>query len=202
MKKGFSLFEILVAGAIFAMVMVIATGVIAQMSGYNKKIRVSKMVSEETRKLAEQISADVRSAVGVDKTTYPASPQYGLTIINDDLITVRTKDAIKAYYSYSDSITKAIYFQSWTLAQFPASPSLTNPIFDNLKSGNISNRITNQNTDTTIVFTGLSGGNASSQQPYVRFTITTQTKGYTGLKPYEEAQTLLQSMVTGRGYDK
>lgn len=135
MKKGFTLFEILVASAIFAMVMVIATGVIAQMSSYNSKIKLSKSVSEETRKVADQISTDVRQAISYQticgtvnvfsEATCPANvtqnpigcTQKNNLIPSSDFVTassnpsntliITTKDYFIIYYSHS--LNKAIY---------------------------------------------------------------------------------------------
>ena len=136
MKKGFTLFEILIASAIFAMVMVIVTGVIAQMSSYNNKIKLSKNVSEETRKVADQISTDVRQAINEKGTSsninavYEAdcppnissdadyslcqrrnymTPSAGFASASSDANTliITTKDYFIAYYHHLPN--KAIY---------------------------------------------------------------------------------------------
>lgn len=66
-SRGFTLLEVLVATSIFAMIMLITTGTIAQSSTYRSKLAAMRQVNEETRKLADQITRDVREANGVIK---------------------------------------------------------------------------------------------------------------------------------------
>lgn len=61
-KKGFTLIEVLVATSIFAMIMIITMGTVAQSSTYRSKLKTMREVNEETRMLADQITRDVRSA--------------------------------------------------------------------------------------------------------------------------------------------
>lgn len=62
--KGFTLLEILIASSIFAIIMVITTGVVAQSSSYRSKLKAMREVSEETRRLADMITRDIREADG------------------------------------------------------------------------------------------------------------------------------------------
>ncbi len=62
--SAFTLIEILIGTLIFAVVMVITTGVVGQSVGYQSKIRAIKQTSEESRKLADMITRDVREANG------------------------------------------------------------------------------------------------------------------------------------------
>ncbi len=61
-KLGFTLIEILIATAIFSLLMVITSGIVAESSGYQAKIKALRSVSMETRKIADFISSEVRSA--------------------------------------------------------------------------------------------------------------------------------------------
>jgi len=60
--KAFTLLEVLIATAIFAVVMVMTSGIVAQSSGFQTKINVQKDAGEQTRWMADLISNDVRSA--------------------------------------------------------------------------------------------------------------------------------------------
>ncbi|MDP2337873.1 MAG: prepilin-type N-terminal cleavage/methylation domain-containing protein [Bacteroidota bacterium] len=62
MKKAFTLIEILVASTIFAAVMIIVSATVSQGGSYYSKIKTQREASEETRKLADLISRDIRAA--------------------------------------------------------------------------------------------------------------------------------------------
>jgi len=62
--KAFTLIEILIATGIFSVVMVMTSGVISQSSGYQSKLQASRAVSEESRKIADAVSRDLRLADG------------------------------------------------------------------------------------------------------------------------------------------
>lgn len=59
---GFTLMELLIAATIFAAVLVIATGILGQSSSFRGKIKATREVSEDTKRLADMITRDVRSA--------------------------------------------------------------------------------------------------------------------------------------------
>jgi len=61
-QKGFTLIEILVATTIFALVMVITTGVVSRSSAFNSKLRVQRQIQEEILRIADMITRDIRSA--------------------------------------------------------------------------------------------------------------------------------------------
>lgn len=61
-KKAFTLMEILIAATIFAAVMVLTTGILGQSSSFRGKIRATREVSEETKKLADMITRNVRES--------------------------------------------------------------------------------------------------------------------------------------------
>lgn len=62
--SAFTLIEILIGTMIFAVVMVITTGVVGQSVGYQSKIRAIRQTSQESRRIAEMITNDVREANG------------------------------------------------------------------------------------------------------------------------------------------
>jgi len=90
--RAFTLLETLIATSIFAIVMVLSTGIVAQSAGYQRKIEVTRKVSEESRRLAEMISADLRiaNAEGTVKAkesgSYPAyTYKNGVALLNCEL---------------------------------------------------------------------------------------------------------------------
>lgn len=66
-KKGFTLIEILIASVIFAMIMIMATGVFSLTSSYNSKIHETRAVLDDARSTASSISDDVRLSNGETK---------------------------------------------------------------------------------------------------------------------------------------
>lgn len=62
MKKAFTLLEILIATTIFSSVMIMTTGVVGQSTGYQAKLHANRGVYEESRRITEQISDDLRAA--------------------------------------------------------------------------------------------------------------------------------------------
>lgn len=60
--KAFTLLEILIATAIFSIVMVLTTGVVAQSASYQSKIQVTRQASVESRRLNDLIVRDIRLA--------------------------------------------------------------------------------------------------------------------------------------------
>lgn len=61
-KSAFTLMELLIAASIFAGVMVIATGVLAQSSTFRGKIKATRETSEQAKQVADMITRDIRSA--------------------------------------------------------------------------------------------------------------------------------------------
>lgn len=72
-KRGFTLMEVLVSTAIFAVVMAIATGVIAQGSSYSTKIKKMRETSEDARRLADMLTRDIKSVKSPIKAQYNSS---------------------------------------------------------------------------------------------------------------------------------
>jgi len=64
-KKAFTLLEILIASSIFAVIMLITTGTVAQSSSYRSKLKTLREVNEETRQIADQITRDVRTGTSM-----------------------------------------------------------------------------------------------------------------------------------------
>lgn len=62
MKKAFTLLEILIGTAIFAAVMVLTTGIVAQSAGYQTKIKEMRRVLQIQKSLSESLSTDIQQA--------------------------------------------------------------------------------------------------------------------------------------------
>lgn len=63
-QKGFTLLEVLIATSIFAMVMIMTTGVIAQSTGYQTKTKAMSDTSEEAGRISDAIARDLKLADG------------------------------------------------------------------------------------------------------------------------------------------
>lgn len=61
-RKAFTLMEILVAAGIFAVVMVITVGIIGQSSSFRTKIKATREASEETKKISDMITRNVKES--------------------------------------------------------------------------------------------------------------------------------------------
>ncbi len=63
-KKAFTLIEVLIATMIFAVVMVMTTGVITQSVNYTTKTKALRDASEEAARISDAISRDLKTASG------------------------------------------------------------------------------------------------------------------------------------------
>ena len=87
-RKAFTLMEILVTAMIFAAIMIIATAVLAQSSTFRIKLSEIRKTSEEARRLADQITRDVRSANSPIKIESGSAPSTIITVIPNGLALV------------------------------------------------------------------------------------------------------------------
>lgn len=60
--RAFTLMEVLIAASIFAIVMVITTGVLGQSSSFRTQIKASRETSEDVKKISDMITRDVKKA--------------------------------------------------------------------------------------------------------------------------------------------
>ncbi len=63
-KIGFTLIEVLLASAIFAIVLILATGTFGWAASYNNKLREIRRVSEDSRSAMNELSTNIRLANG------------------------------------------------------------------------------------------------------------------------------------------
>ncbi|MDO8443914.1 MAG: prepilin-type N-terminal cleavage/methylation domain-containing protein [bacterium] len=87
-KNGFTLLEVLIATSIFAVVMVMTTGVIAQSTSYQTKTKALRDASEETGRISDAIARDLKTASGslnVTDATYGVRDyKNGLVLLDTD----------------------------------------------------------------------------------------------------------------------
>ena len=141
-SQAFTLLEVLIATSIFAVVMVMTTGVIAQSTGYQTKTKVLRDVSEEAGRISDAISRDLKTASGsfsvtdssgtsrqfknglalTDATgkfitsslTTPANISSSLDTTNyqASAVIINTKDSIRIYVSKISGIQNIIYAET------------------------------------------------------------------------------------------
>lgn len=222
--KAFTLLEILVASSIFAIVMVLAVGIIGQVSIYQGKLKAIQNVSKESRKLANQITEDVRSAnspITVTSVNSEVSDENkfknGLALYN--CLNTNSCSAVNhdsPYYNgfLSGTANNAnvliaandknykIYWSSSDGQLYYAKNNYTTTI----ALSEILSEISDKNIATNFVSINLAGfcpndGASSTFQPYVDFYITVKTKNYDTLSRNQRYQTNIRSMATSRSYN-
>ena len=238
-RKAFTLMEILIAASIFAIVMVIATGILGQSSSFRGKIKATREVSEDTKKISDMITRDVREAgyparITLDSGTYDF--KTGIVMINKNatgdqnwpacfsapciatyptinsgigggggaVLILASKDSYKIYhfnFGNSSYETKAIFYK--TIPRLSGTGTLVT--LDKSYFTNPDNTFTKINSNNTeISFSGHGFApddtTATKQQPFLRFSITAQTKNYGSLTVNQKALMTIQSEVTARNF--
>ncbi|PIS07830.1 hypothetical protein COT78_01165 [Candidatus Berkelbacteria bacterium CG10_big_fil_rev_8_21_14_0_10_43_13] len=96
--KAFTLLEVLIATSIFAVVMIMTTGVISQSTAYQTKTKTLRDASEETARIADAISRDLKAASGsftlFDKSNNHHLMKNGVAMLDTDgkfLTTLKTQ---------------------------------------------------------------------------------------------------------------
>ena len=89
--KAFTLLEILIATSIFALIMIITTGVIVQSAGFRSKLKVMRSSTGLVRQLADRISKDIQEKkapvtiiYGIDTGLESAIYDQGAALFNCD----------------------------------------------------------------------------------------------------------------------
>ena len=226
-KKAFTLMEILIAASIFAIVMVIATGILGQSSSFRGKIKAQRESSEDAKKIADMISRDVREATGPVTVNLDTNPIVSKTYSGGIVLQKVTlgSTAIFKYFSapfdYSslpttnpDANTLIIATKSKIIIYANINSSIYRKAVDYSSPGIFNmadiaftfllpeNKINSSNVDTAIFFGGYSPATTSTnlQQPYLQFILTCQTKGYSSLSPNSRAIIEIRSTVTARNF--
>jgi len=221
-KQGFTLLEVLIATVIFATIMVMTTGVVGQSVGYQSKLKAVRETSNDSRKLSDMISNDIRLSnntgkIGADSyknglallacdfgagTCLPIANTQVINEYNSNtlLIFARNTDGTLrsiVYLSAKESDNSIIYrkeFNSTVLnnAEIIGVKDNSNIIF----GGGVDSDL----NDVTVNFGGYAPDSASTvmQQSFIKFEIISETKDNTDPKTF--AVSRIQSAVTSRNY--
>lgn len=130
-KNGFTLLEILIASAIFASVLIFTTATIAQGSTFQGKLRTMREVNFEAKKIADQITRDVREA--------------------NSRITV--KDGSNDLRSFRNGVAILCFYNSWDIYKHKNSDVGDNPT-NYPDPVNVRNR---RSYDTNVLITAKDG---------------------------------------------
>ena len=205
------------------------SGIVAQSSGFQTKIKVQKETAEQTRQFSDMVSNDVRSAgknltvqTASGNCTYPSgialfncvgAPTTGCTAVFNTVPTNSPTDS--ATYSgntlvfnaknsgtwvyYSDASGQQVYYGAES-----GSNILSNQVFSTIKTA--SNKLFDDSKFAAILkFGGFSPSTADTQvnkqQSFVLFNIEVQTSNFSTLPPSQRADTTIRSMVTSRNYN-
>lgn len=86
--KGFTLIEVLIASAIFAMALIFTTATISQGGSFYSKLKAQRESSEDTRKIADLLTKDIRAAnqefsyIFDPETGVATDYKYGIAILS------------------------------------------------------------------------------------------------------------------------
>lgn len=224
--RGFTLLEVLIASSIFAMIMILVVGIIAQTSSYQSKINNMRSVSEETRRLADQITRDVRAANGsitVKTNPVDAGKTYknGIALFNCDKTSSTCTKAYEvtpyANFLTSDSTVDANtlvlangggYEVYWSYVKtgetkkiyYITGSGTTVTLMLGVLTGLTADQIISTN-ETTVNLAGYGPADVPAivRQPFVEFYLKSQTPSSTPVNLQYESD--LRSMVAGRSYN-
>ncbi|MEK7096352.1 MAG: type II secretion system protein [Patescibacteria group bacterium] len=192
-KKGFTLIEILIATTIFATVMLIAVAIISSSVDYRTKLRELRRTSEDTTKIADIITQDIREAKGNTKGVTVAGSVFtkgvvtllcdpgSCTLENDGSANIKAANTLITFSENSYSITTGFegiaYYKKENVALAGVSTAAgvlalwRNTVGFNQTSSRTQLNIINQNGDvqdfeTTIAFNGFAGSTGFETSKY------------------------------------
>lgn len=99
-RRAFSLMEVLIASTIFALIMVIAAGVLAQNSGYDARLTKMRETSEGSRRIADLLTREIRAAndpITIDKNLLWIDGSSNCDSPSTDTITISSGLALLDY---------------------------------------------------------------------------------------------------------
>ena len=243
-RKAFTLMEILIAASIFAIVMVIATGVLGQSSSFRGKIQAMRDTSEDAKKISDMITRDARGAGYPARLTLtlagvPTSFDFksGIIMIEKNAtgdvnsLACYGTPCLNSYPSYTlgigtsggavlilaDKDNYKIYHYNYANPAYPPSFSMYYKTIPRLNASgavialttsdftapdSTFTKINSDNTDIRFSANGFAPDDTSTtkQQPFIRFSLTAETKGYTSKPKNSRAQITIQSAVTARSF--
>lgn len=223
-KSAFTLIEILIASAIFATIMVMTAGIISQSSTYQEKIKAMRETADDTRKLADAITGNVRSAKG-ETTVRFENNDYSSGVIMlfcdtkvckavnnttaesgaaNTLVTF-SKDSYKVIYAFGDpNVNARVYALSSAAGATPAVsiPGLLNNAAGFVSTMTAADKLTTRSGyASSLVLNGFAPFDGKwNSQPYVKFTLVSKTPNYDSAPVTRRAIITLQSSVALRNY--
>lgn len=118
-EKGFTLVELLVTIAIFAMFITLASGSLVNVLKMEQKVNILRQTQTDTRYILETISREARTANGeLDATGTRVGHAYSIlnggsyfniNIFSTDLSTSTATQVIYTYYSATNILTRYVY---------------------------------------------------------------------------------------------
>lgn len=219
-SSAFTLIEILIASAIFVTVTVITTSIATSSVGYEARLSANRDAFEDSRKLSDILTRDVREVKSSTFTLAGNTYSSGVALFNcstactavasslpssfadspvANTLVLQSNGIYKIYHTKINVLNGELYFSTTsTLSDLPL--YLTGTLTADSK-----NIISNIKCDTVVDFSGFipSSGSTIKQQPYVNFRVQSKTKDYDSLvdQPDKRASTVIQSQVTLRNYN-
>jgi len=126
--QGFTLLELLIATTIFAIVMMMALGAITDSANYLAKLKAMRVSSEESRRIADILSEDIKKANTELSVTFNDSSgttqtgvlyKSGIALFDCDSVTLKCgpKHSELASISTSDSLASEFMANTLVLAE-------------------------------------------------------------------------------------
>ena len=227
-SNGFTLLEVLIATSLFVIVLVITIGTVGFGAGFQGRIALQRRVSDETRRVSDLNTRDVRAVNGTFKfvegnKTYTFTgwlaefyciencslknqlvPSKELTGVNSleaaNALIVSTKDSYKIYLSEGNkNKTPGIYYKE--IVKDNTAETTFNSI-DVIAIRKPENLITRENFESSVKFGGLAQATEATnkQQSFIQYLLLSRSKDYDTAKVQEKAKSEFRTTVTSISY--
>lgn len=208
-SKGFTLVEILVATTIFALVMIITTGVVGQSASFSSKLHAQRQVQEDVGRIVDMITKDIRSANNVgqiggfefknglailscNSDNSVCGPIFNTEPSGMDLEDPETNLVLVIFMNQKTKVyqlnknEKRIYYGEG---------------FNYLDALKNKSSISKLDYDYILKLGGFTPSDQNvDQMSYVTFEITAKSKNYDALEANQKAEFTICSTVTSRHY--
>ena len=229
-KKAFSLIEVLIASSIFAVVLVLTTGVLAQMSVLRLRTAEMRKTNSAISQLNRQISDDIRAAgdqIKIDAGGTLKTFENGIVLMNWDSSSFQYLFDSSPYAGWDDVemssggnvarllvladddkykvynanfLEKKIFYKEFARLNTDGSVKLLTGA--EIASIDTSNVISDESLEVYATFVGFAPeiGSTRKEQAYVSFRTTARTKGYDTVSRSLRNKTSVRTSVTSRSY--
>jgi len=230
-KKAFTLIEILLATAIFAVIMIMVVATFSMTASYNNRLRETRRVGQEVRMIMDNLTKDIRLANGSAKFRFGSSPPLSIVevfifrcltascnkspaydnpwrpplidIPVDNTLLILKKDEKKAILYRLEQVAGINH--KLTRSEYTVPPNTWDENLI-LKMSDFSNPVILQPDDQTINIWTYFGGFSPSkvfriQQPFVEIYIIGETYDYNLQNPNMRAKFHLRTTVETRDYN-